>query len=1734
MSQTRRPRLTLAGVATLVVGMSTVGFLGMVHVDAGEILVDDLRVTTTPTSDPQDVDVAYDAINGEYLVVWEDQAAGASFIRGAYVEGDTGVVEAPFTVSSLASTSAIEPAVSWRSDSGFVVVYSTATDVTTYEIEAAAVEGAAVESRLTLSAANAALTEARRADITTSSTGYFVAWDAAGDTTSLGNREVFGANIVDTVALALSGLPGRVSANTGADAVAPAVAGPTDDGTVMVVAGREVDGIPVGIDRYPATLGAGTAPVSISGATADQHSPSIAADIGSDQFLVAWEESVGGQAVVAGTQIESNGTLGFTLALPTAGTSAFDRHAPDVAYNATTDKFIVAWHGAESGITAADEYEIFSTVLTADSLSIFEPIERLTTMGTNGAPSFDPQFAAVSSGPARTFGMFFTSDNPDGAGTASSTIAGDFEVFGQLISETADLRITKTLDTPFNPAPGDPFTYTITYTNAGRSPSAGIVISDAFPSGLVVAAIDTTAAPGLTLRAGSTYVWDLASLPVDGTGTIIISGTVAGNTINGQQIDNTAVVVGDPLLADPSVDNEGDAATIIVDTPPSVTVNEAPAQSDPTNSLPIRFIATFDEAVTDFTTSDVTLTQAGTTGASVISVSALPTPPNPANSYEIVVGNVVGDGTITATVPAGGVVDSAGKPNFASTSTDNSVEYDTTPPTVVVTRATGQPALSNAPTAEFAITFDEAVNGFTASDLVVSGPASAGTILSLVSGGEGDTEYVVEVSNISTDGELTANVPAAAATDLATNPNGASGTATVTIDQTPPTVTINQAGGQADPTNDTPIVFTATFSEEVTLFTSGDVTLSSGTATVTGGPSVYTVSVTGMSQGALTATIAADVAIDAAGNTNVASASTDNTVVYDTVAPTAAITQDALQADPTNGSTATFRVTFSEDVGTSFSDVDVTVGGVAGASSTGTTVVKLDAITYDVILSGIDADGIASISVGTGTFIDLSGNSNTAAATETDNSVLFDFTGPTLTLVQAVGQADPVNTLPILFTATFSEGVTGFDGSDVDLSGTANPATASVTGGPSIYTISVDSVTNDGTVTVGVDADVAVDSIGNGNLAATNGDVTVTYDTARPTVTVEQAAIQADPTNALPIRFTITFNEPVTGLTDSDITLTSGTVETLSGSGTTYTAEVTGVSDGATVTATIAAGVATDAAGNTNLASASTDNNVTYDSSVPSVSIDEAAGQADPTNVGAATFDVTFSESVSGFDEDDIILGGTAASGTTLVAVTGGPVVYTVSLTGITNDGTVTISVAAGAATDSAGNGNTASTAIDNEVTIDLTAPSATLDQAVTQIDPTNAMPIRFTATFSEPVSGFDDADVIVTGTAGATDVVVTGGPSVYGITVSNPAGDGSVVATLAAGAAFDPAGNPSGAAVSEDATVLYDATAPSVTINQSEGQADPTDELPVSFTVTFSEPVSGFDAADIVIGGDTGASVAVVSGSGTTYTVTVSGATEAGTITADVPAGAADDNAGNTSAESSSTDNSVTITAQAIDNTDPVLNLPDNIEVDTDPGQDGAVVSFAVTATDDGATGTNQAHRTLSAAATGAGDAPTVTCTPPSGSFFVIGTTTVTCTATDEAANSTTGTFNVTVVDRERPTFTQPATNQTAVIAVGTSGIVTYITPVASDNSGSATVTCTPPSGSVLAIGDNTITCTVTDAAGNTTASTFVVTVSSSALPATGTNSTDLINWALTLTVLGGVLIATAATNRRRLRKAL
>src|SRR3954467_13216737 len=80
----------------------------------------------------------------------------------------------------------------------------------------------------------------------------------------------------------------------------------------------------------------------------------------------------------------------------------------------------------------------------------------------------------------------------------------------------------------------------------------------------------------------------------------------------------------------------------------------------------------------------------------------------------------------------------------------------------------------------------------------------------------------------------------------------------------------------------------------------------------------------------------------------------------------------------------------------------------------------------------------------------------------------------------------------------------------------------------------------------------------------------------------------------------------------------------------------------------------------------------------------------------------------------------------------------------------------------------------------------------------------------------------------------------------------------------------------------------PSVTINQAPGQGDPTNGNSVVFSVVFGEPVGTFSSpSDVNTSGTTttGTISTQISGSGANYTVTVTGMTSNGFVTASIPA---------------------------------------------------------------------------------------------------------------------------------------------------------------------------------------------------------------------------------------------------------
>ncbi len=181
------------------------------------------------------------------------------------------------------------------------------------------------------------------------------------------------------------------------------------------------------------------------------------------------------------------------------------------------------------------------------------------------------------------------------------------------------------------------------------------------------------------------------------------------------------------------------------------------------------------------------------------------------------------------------------------------------------------------------------------------------------------------------------------------------------------------------------------------------------------------------------------------------------------------------------------------------------------------------------------------------------------------------------------------------------------------------------------------------------------------------------------------------------------------------------------------------------------------------------------------------------------------------------------------------------------------------------------------------------------------------------------------------------------------------------------------------------------------------------------------------------------------------------------------------------------------------VVNVIDN----TDPNFDTCVSGITVP-NDFGLCGTNVSWTPPTAS--DACDAMVdITSSHSPGDFFLVGTTTVTYTATDDAGNTATCTFDITVADTQIPMLTCPA-DITVNAGSANSMVVNGLTPTVTDNCGISMITFTQmgatngngsnDASGVYQVGTTTVTYTVTGLNMDVATCSFMVTVENDPLP--------------------------------------
>ncbi|AWA29885.1 hypothetical protein HYN48_07230 [Flavobacterium magnum] len=1007
-------------------------------------------------------------------------------------------------------------------------------------------------------------------------------------------------------------------------------------------------------------------------------------------------------------------------------------------------------------------------------------------------------------------------------GTPSSSSGTSMTIAVSNITGTGTLRLDLKSNTNITDATGNGFNtngYVAAFTSGGvqtvdrDAPSLSITSSAAASTNLNPIPITFTFSESVT-------GFDASDVVVTGGSIGSVSGS--GNLYTANLTPSADGTVTVNVAAAKATDGAGNGNTAAAQlsrvsdrTAPTITSMNYSVGS-PTNSSSFTLTINFSESVTGFATTDISMTNA--------SLSNLA---GSGSSYTVTV-TPTADGTITANIPANGVFDAALNGNTAASPA--SVTVDRAQPTVSISSPQGNPTNASPITVSF--TFNESVSNFVNGDISVTNGSLSGFT------GSG-TSYSVFVSPTA-DGPVTVSLSSGVANDSAGNGNVASSVFSITSDRTGPTVSISS--GTASITNASSIPVTVTFNESVTGFVQTDLSLGNGSVnSFSGSGTTYTFNVVPTSNGTVTINIAAGVATDAAGNGNSVASQFSRT--YDNVPP--AFQTPGPPPGITNTSPYVENITLTESVADFTSaDIQVTNGTVTNFSGSGTS--------YAVTIAPT-SNGTVVVSVPAGAFHDAAGNANTATLSR---NTLYDNVQPTVSITS--GASNPTNAnIPV--TVTFSESVSNFVQGDVTV---GNGSVTSFSGSGTTYTFTVVPSSN-GTVTVDVAAGVATDQASNLNTAAAQ--LSRVFDNVQPSVNLSSST--PSPTNSNNISVTVTFSESVSNFIAADVAISNGSVNSFSGSGTTYTFNIVPASNG-TVTAGISSGVANDAAGNTN--TAATPLTWIYDNVQPTVAI-TAPGTPNPTSANNFQITVTFSESVAGFTSGEIVVGNGVLSN-----FSGSGTTYTATVTP-TADGTVTVNVSGGVANDTAGNTNTA--AGQYSVVSDRNGPGITISSSAT--NPSNLATIPLTFTFTEPVTGFTFSDIF---TSGGTLSAFSGSGTTYTANLS-PAVDGTINVFVFAGVANDSAGN--GNSVGTFA-ITSDRTRPTVSITSA--QSTPTSANPIVININFSESVVNFVQSDITA---TGGTLSNFSGSGSSYSVNLTPSGN-GNKTVNVAANVATDAAGN------------------------------------------------------------------------------------------------------------------------------------------------------------------------------------------------------------------------------------------------
>ncbi|KPW28371.1 BNR repeat-containing glycosyl hydrolase [Pseudomonas amygdali] len=492
---------------------------------------------------------------------------------------------------------------------------------------------------------------------------------------------------------------------------------------------------------------------------------------------------------------------------------------------------------------------------------------------------------------------------------------------------------------------------------------------------------------------------------------------------------------------------------------------------------------------------------------------------------------------------------------------------------------------------------------------------------------------------------------------------------------------------------------------------------------------------------------------------------------------------------------------------------------------------------------------------------DLAGNAGSGLTLS--NNYAIDQTRPTASIVIADNALSAGETS--LVTITFSEAVSGFDNSDLNVpNGTLSTVNSNDGGITWTATFTPNANVNASTGQISLNSAGVTDLAGNAGNAGSGiiSSASFTVDTTRPSATIVVAdnALSAGETTLV----TFTFSQAVSGFSNADLSVANGTLSAVSSSdgGITWTATFTpnaNVTDASNLITLDNTGV-TNASGSTGSGTTAS-NNYAIDTQRPTATIvvtDSLLAIGETSRVT-----ITFSEAVSGFSNADL----TVANGTlSAVSSNDGGITWTATLTpnanAASNSNVVTLDN--GGVTDLAGNAGSGTTQ-SNSYAVDQVRPTASIVIADSTLSAGETSQV--TITFSEAVNGFSNADLTAAnGTLSAVSSNDGGITWTATFTPNANVTDASNLITLNNTGVADASGN-TGSGITSSNNYAIDTVRPTATItvanpNLAIGQTS-------LVTFAFSERVTNFDLSDISVGNGSLSGLSS-SDSGLTWTATL------------------------------------------------------------------------------------------------------------------------------------------------------------------------------------------------------------------------------------------------------------------------